>query len=199
MDLKGDLEDVNTTFPQTETLARFRYSSSIRYLRRCILVVTLTLNPEFSAMIADPMSDLTGGSQKASSDESNSKEVGDTMSMQTNMVRIDRIRTVMGITSGCVAGILGLTSLEGFGAYCNRRTFLVAEYTAVSNTVLLLPACFLTLHIFICLAIWAVKMKGNLALYTKQSWFSYLTTSVQPTALSFTLFWTLFYGLVYLY
>jgi hypothetical protein len=27
----------------------------------------------------------------------------------------------------------------------------------------------------------------------------YLTTNLQPSALSFMLFWTLFYGLVYLY
>ena len=42
-------------------------------------------------------------------------------------------------------------------------------------------------------------MNFKLQAYTKQTWFAYLTTSLQPTALSFTLFWTLFYGLVYLY
>jgi hypothetical protein len=42
-------------------------------------------------------------------------------------------------------------------------------------------------------------MNFKLDAYTKQTWYTYLTTSIQPTGLSFTLFWTLFYGLVYLY
>lgn len=60
-------------------------------------------------------------------------------------------------------------------------------------------ACFFLLHLTTCLAVWGWKMKFCLSVYTRQSWFSYLTASLQPTALSFTLFWTLFYGLVYLY
>ena len=68
-------------------------------------------------MMADPMSNLTGETPKGSGDDDlNSKEVINGMALQANMYRIDKIRTVMGITSGCVAGILGFTSLEGFGA-----------------------------------------------------------------------------------
>ncbi|EEC48737.1 predicted protein [Phaeodactylum tricornutum CCAP 1055/1] len=127
-------------------------------------------------MIADPMADLTGGSaaQPDANHNGNSKEVLDPIAMQSNMMRIERIRSVMGIAAGCVAGIGGLTSWEGL-------------------------ICFLILHVFVCVAVWAWKMKFQLQLYTKLSWFGYLTTSIQPTALSFTLFWTLFYGLVYLY
>jgi hypothetical protein len=35
--------------------------------------------------------------------------------LQLNMQRIDHIHSVMGVASGCVAGILGLTGLRGFG------------------------------------------------------------------------------------
>jgi hypothetical protein len=59
--------------------------------------------------------------------------------------------------------------------------------------------CFICLHLFVCISVWAVKMNFKLDAYTKQTWYTYLTTSIQPTGLSFTLFWTLFYGLVYLY
>jgi hypothetical protein len=59
--------------------------------------------------------------------------------------------------------------------------------------------CFLSLHVFVCFAIWAWKMNFDLDGYTKQSWPKFLTMDIQPTGLSFTLFWTLFYGLVYLY
>jgi hypothetical protein len=63
----------------------------------------------------------------------------------------------------------------------------------------LLSVCFIFLHLFVCISVWAVKMNFKLDAYTKQTWYTYLTTSIQPTGLSFTLFWTLFYGLVYLY
>ncbi|GKY95080.1 hypothetical protein MPSEU_000472100 [Mayamaea pseudoterrestris] len=128
-------------------------------------------------MIADPMADLTGESVpgSANNDSMNSqKEVFNPMVLQVNLQRIDRIRSVMGIASGCAAGILGLTSFQGL-------------------------ACFIALHLFVLISIWVWKMNCRLSTYTKQSCFQYMTASVQATALSFTLFWTLFYGLVYLY
>jgi hypothetical protein len=74
-------------------------------------------------MIADPMADLTGeGSSAVSGNENmnSHKEVFDPMVHQVNLQRIDRIRSIMGIASGCVAGILGLTGLNGFGkTICN--------------------------------------------------------------------------------
>ena len=41
--------------------------------------------------------------------------VFDPMILQANQGRIERIRTVMGIASGVVAGISGLTSWQGLG------------------------------------------------------------------------------------
>ena len=70
-------------------------------------------------MMADPMADLGGGAPKAGADASltTSKEVSDPLILGTNLQRIDRIRSVMGIASGCVAGIGGLTGLQGFRKY----------------------------------------------------------------------------------
>lgn len=105
---------------------------------------------------------------------SSKKDVFDPMALQVNMQRIDRIRSVMGIASGCMSGTLGFTGLQGL-------------------------VCFLLAHVFVMVTIWAWKMNFDLNGHTKQSWMGYLTTGIQNTALSFTLFWTLFYGLVYLY
>jgi hypothetical protein len=68
-------------------------------------------------MIADPMADLTGqGTPGTGGDNLNSqKEVFNPLLLQVNMQRIDRIRSIMGIASGCVAGILGATGLQGLG------------------------------------------------------------------------------------
>lgn len=44
-----------------------------------------------------------------------SNEIVDLLIVQINLSRIERIRSVMGIASGCIAGILGLTGMEGFG------------------------------------------------------------------------------------
>mmetsp|Transcript_1543 Transcript_1543/g.2182 ORF Transcript_1543/g.2182 Transcript_1543/m.2182 type:complete len:131 (-) Transcript_1543:765-1157(-) len=130
-------------------------------------------------MIADPMADIggpdpSGAGGGAGDMGSTTKEVVDPMAMAMNMQRIERIKNVMGIVSGCVAGICGLTGFSGL-------------------------VCFILWHVLACTTIWAVKMNCNLSVYTRQSWFVYLTMGLQQFALSFTLFWTLFYGLVYLY
>jgi len=70
---------------------------------------------------------------------------------------------------------------------------------SVPFVIVLSSVCFVVLDALVSLSIWAFKMNFQLGVYTKKSWFGFLTTSLQPTALSFTLFWTLFYGLVYLY
>ena len=44
-----------------------------------------------------------------------SNEIVDPLIVQMNLSRIERIRSVMGIASGCIAGTLGLTGMEGFG------------------------------------------------------------------------------------
>ena len=42
-------------------------------------------------------------------------------------------------------------------------------------------------------------MKFDLHSYTRESMFVFLTADIQKCAMSFMLFWTLFYGLVYLF
>ena len=71
----------------------------------------------------DPMANLTGDQQdpSSSSDSAGGGTLGgtttkiaiDPIAMNENMKRMDRIRSVMGIVSGCVAGICGMTGLQG--------------------------------------------------------------------------------------
>lgn len=68
-------------------------------------------------MMADPMADLgsaPSAPKAADGSLTTSKEVSDPLILGTNLQRVDRIRSVMGIASGCVAGIGGLTGLQGF-------------------------------------------------------------------------------------
>jgi hypothetical protein len=120
----------------------------------------------------DPMANLDGGAPGAP-DATDEKDVIDVTSLRYNLERVDKVRSVMGIASGCVAGICGLTGLEGL-------------------------ACFVALHFLVLILMWSLKMNFQLWAYTRQSWWSYASASLQQSALSFTLFWTLFYGLVYL-
>ena len=133
-----------------------------------------------------------------------SNEIVDPLIVQMNLSSIERIRSVMGIASGCIAGILGLTGMEGFGT-CRDPDMLILIYffgTHAANffSSISIKVCFTILHLLISFAIWSYKLNCNLRAYTQLSWFKYLiTVPLQPTALSFTLFWTLFYGLVFLY
>ena len=61
----------------------------------------------------DPMANLDGAT--SSQDTSEEKDIIDFASLRYNLDRIDRTRSVMGIASGCVAGICGLTGFEGLG------------------------------------------------------------------------------------
>jgi hypothetical protein len=75
----------------------------------------------------DPMADLDGPPQGgASSELANSKEVFDQVALQRNMQRIDKMRSVMGIASGCVSGIVGLTGLEGLGTCWHGSVMIYA-------------------------------------------------------------------------
>lgn len=120
----------------------------------------------------DPMAGLDGGVPAVQ--DTDEKDVVDITSLRYNLERVDTIRSVMGIASGCVAGICGLTGLQGLG-------------------------CFVILHVLVLFLICGLKMEFKLYSYTRQRWWTYLTANLQQSALSFTLFWTLFYGLVYLY
>mmetsp|Transcript_19908 Transcript_19908/g.28323 ORF Transcript_19908/g.28323 Transcript_19908/m.28323 type:complete len:132 (-) Transcript_19908:3-398(-) len=91
-----------------------------------------------------------------------------------NNKKIDKVRSFMGIISGCVAGVCGLTGLQGL-------------------------VCFLALHILVNVSLIAFKMNLNLKAYSHESIISFMTIDLQSCALSYLLFWTLFYGLVYLF
>jgi hypothetical protein len=65
----------------------------------------------------DPMADL--GSSAAATNETDTKEVFDPSVLNLNLQRIDKVRSLMGIVSGCVAGICGLTSFKGLGEFSN--------------------------------------------------------------------------------
>jgi len=107
--------------------------------------------------------------------DDNNNEVFDMDAFRSNFRKMDKIRSFMGIVAGCVAGVLGLTGLSGL-------------------------VCFLILHISVNLSILAFKMNFNLkAYYTHGSMISFLLADFQKCAMSFMLFWTLFFGLVYLF
>mmetsp|Transcript_5119 Transcript_5119/g.12229 ORF Transcript_5119/g.12229 Transcript_5119/m.12229 type:complete len:122 (-) Transcript_5119:195-560(-) len=120
----------------------------------------------------DPLAGLDNANQgPLLTDE---KDVVDINTLRYNLMHIDTTRSVMNIASGCVAGICGFTGWQGL-------------------------ACFLILHLTVMTIIWATKLNCQLKSYTRQSIWSYATANVQQSGLSFMLFWTLFYGLVYLY
>mmetsp|Transcript_4361 Transcript_4361/g.12195 ORF Transcript_4361/g.12195 Transcript_4361/m.12195 type:complete len:89 (-) Transcript_4361:1499-1765(-) len=66
----------------------------------------------------DPMADLDSGSAPTPGADSTGGEGKDVFDMQAanlNMKKMDTVRSFMGIVSGCVAGVLGLTGLSGLG------------------------------------------------------------------------------------
>ena len=60
----------------------------------------------------DPMANLDAGVSGASQG-GEEKDVIDFMALRNNLEKIDRMKSVMSIASGCVAGICGLTGLQG--------------------------------------------------------------------------------------
>jgi EMC6 len=63
----------------------------------------------------DPMANLDAA--PGAPEPGDEKDVIDIACLQYNLLRVEQIRSVMGIASGCVAGIFGLTGLEGLGKY----------------------------------------------------------------------------------
>lgn len=90
-----------------------------------------------------------------------------------NMRQVERYRTIMFIFGGVVTGTLGLTSLHGLLA-------LIA--LGLLNSTLL-----------------NIKMEFNVLKYTNLSNLQFFLTGIQTNLMSFILFWTLFYALVYIY
>lgn len=69
----------------------------------------------------DPMANLDptapgGGGPDLNNDSSDpTREVFDMDAYKSNFRKMDKIRSFMGIASGCVAGVCGLTGLSGLG------------------------------------------------------------------------------------
>eukprot|EP01082_Thalassiosira_pseudonana_P010159 g8929.t1 g8929 contig34:455433-455993(-) len=127
----------------------------------------------------DPMANLdaapgAGPEMDAAGGADGSQEVFDMHAYRSNLMKMDNIRSFMGIVSGCVAGVCGLTGLAGL-------------------------ACFIVLHLTVSLSILSFKMKFDLHSYSRESMISFLLAGFQQCAMSFMLFWTLFFGLVYLF
>jgi len=93
--------------------------------------------------------------------------------LHNNLKQIDVARTFLSIVAGIVAGVLG----------CKNGSGLI---------------CFITLYGLIGLTI-ALRMNLDVKTYTNQSAILFATGDLQKNGLSFVLFWTLTYALVYIY
>lgn len=94
-------------------------------------------------------------------------------SLQINMRRANTFQTVIQIVGGIIAGVLGLTSWEGM-------------------------MFFLGVSILITLAL-LIKMKFDPKVYLNMSSFNLFIQCSSNHVLSFILFWTMSYALVYIY
>lgn len=131
----------------------------------------------------DPMANLSSQGQAGPGgpqhDKDNTvveaRDVCDYQAMKLNEDKMDRIKSHMGIISGCSAGILGLTNLYGL-------LFFVLCHLTVNGIIL-------------------IQIQGNLEIFRGRqcTLSSFLMEGVTNCAMSFMLFWTLFYGLVYLF
>jgi hypothetical protein len=68
-----------------------------------------TGSPDMMMMGGGSPTDVGGG------DSNNNQEVFDMDAFRYNFRKMDKIRSFMGIVSGCVAGVLGLTGISGLG------------------------------------------------------------------------------------
>lgn len=94
-------------------------------------------------------------------------------SMMHNMSAIDSCRSYLTIFAGVATGILGATGLRGL-------------------------YCFLGSYLFISLAM-LLKMRLDPEAYTKDKLPFFVVGNIGRYGLSFVLFWTLSYALVYIY
>jgi hypothetical protein len=98
----------------------------------------------------DPMADIDHASPMAPEMDGaggdGNQEVFDMNAYRSNFAKMDKIRSFMGIASGCVAGVCGLTGLAGLG----ECFFCVQPYcrTAVTNSRLAhAPFLFIASHV----------------------------------------------------
>mmetsp|Transcript_25463 Transcript_25463/g.31371 ORF Transcript_25463/g.31371 Transcript_25463/m.31371 type:complete len:126 (+) Transcript_25463:101-478(+) len=123
----------------------------------------------------DPMADLTAQSSGQQNGTNEKDETCDMHAMMYNISKMDKIRSFMGIISGCCSGILGLTNLMGL-------IFFIACHLVVNGMIFLQIKCDLE------------KYRGK-----RCTLIGFVMEGFQNCAMSFMLFWTLFYGLVYLF
>lgn len=126
----------------------------------------------------DPMANIggqqPGAAQPGQSPDDDTTEVFDLHAQQQNVQKMESIRSFMGIVNGCCAGILGLTNLGGI-------LFFVVMHLVVS----------------VCLL---VRIGGKLERYRRGvGLVGFFMEGLQMCFMSYMLFWTLFYGLVYLF
>ena len=90
-------------------------------------------------MMNDPMAGMDQEPNvNANADGVDSKEVFDPMILQFNLQRIERIRSVMGIASGCIAGIAGLTGWEGISKWLGAGAIICMERLGLTTSTLCL-------------------------------------------------------------
>jgi len=75
------------------------------------------------ANIDTPVGGGPGGEMEAG------EEVFDVNAFKSNLRKIDKIRSFMGIISGCVAGVCGLTGLSGLGEYVTVLLYIYLYYS----------------------------------------------------------------------
>jgi ER membrane protein complex subunit 6 len=93
--------------------------------------------------------------------------------LQHNIKQLEMSRSFLLLCGGCVAGVLNVTSLRGL------MVFLVLYLTVVLGV--------------------AVKVGFDFKNYANNTFLGFLMNDLSKHALSFVLFWTLTYALVYIY
>ena len=93
--------------------------------------------------------------------------------LMLNMKQMELARSFLCLVGGCLAGILNATNVRGL-------------------------LVFLMLYLFIVLGL-SVKMGFDFRNYANSTFFGFLSNDISKHALSFVLFWTLTYALVYIY
>ena len=101
------------------------------------------------------------------------KVILSTESMMMNMNQIDTLRSVMMIAGGILAGVAECVGLQGF-------------------------ICFILLYICTTISVGAM-LKFDFLTYLNMSFLEFAVMDASKHIMSFVLFWTLAYALIYIY
>lgn len=93
--------------------------------------------------------------------------------LMRNLKKLDKIRSLFSILGGIIAGVLYLTGIYGLYVYVG-------------------------MSLLVNLLLYA-KMGFDCKKYVSKSFFAFFMSDLQKNAMSFILFWTLTYGLIYIY